>query len=100
MTPAPQRLPKAGDIIQTGMIYSNGDGSIVWGSHHVVRSISSDGTLWYRPRDAKVDKCPHRWRFPIEPREEIIKDLRHYANPKEAKIAIAELRRQGDASHE
>jgi|GEM_PF-2754436 len=93
MTPHPQqRFPKEGDIIQTGMILSNGDGSIMWGTHQVVRRVSSDGILWYRPREAKVDKTPHHWRFPVEPREEIIKDLRHYANPQEVKIAIAKLR--------
>jgi hypothetical protein len=87
--------PQEGDIIQTGIIYANGDGSIVWGTHQVVRWISSDGTLWYRPREAKVDKCSYHWRFPVESRERIIKDLKHYANPKEAKKAIAILR--GDA---
>ena len=94
-SPQPQRIPKKGDVIQTGMIYANGDGSIVWGSHQVVRSISSNGTLWYRPREAKVDKCSSHWRFPVESTERIIKDLRWYANPKEAKKAIAILR--GDA---
>jgi hypothetical protein len=94
MTPAPQRLPKAGDIIQIGMIYANGDGSIVWGSHQVIRWVSSDGTLWYCPREAKVDKCSQHWRFPVQPIEEIIREMRYYANPKEAKIAIAELKEQ------
>ena len=82
---------KAGDIIQTGMIYANGDGSIVWGSHQVVRRISSDGIPWYCPREAKVDKHPHHWRFPIESKDEIIKDLKHYANPSEGKEAIKRL---------
>ena len=83
--------PKAGDIIQTGMILGNGDGSIIWGSHQVIRWISSDGTIWYRPREAKIDKCPHHWRFPIASREEIIKDLKHWANPAEGKEAIKRL---------
>ncbi len=87
-----QRSPKPGDIIQTGMIYSNGDGSIQWGSHQIVRWISSDGIIWYRPKEAKIDKCPQYWRFPIESKEEIIKDLRHWANPTDAKIGIARLK--------
>lgn len=91
-----QRQPKVGDIIQTGVIYSNGDGSIAWGSHQIIRWISSDGTLWFRPREAKVDKCSSHWRFPLENTERIIKDLRWYANPKEAKVAIARLK----AEHE
>jgi hypothetical protein len=87
--------PKEGDIIQTGMILGNGDGSIVWGTHQVVRWVSSDGSLWYRPREAKVDKTSQYWRFPIEPCEEIIKDLKRYANPAEGKEAIKRL--LGDA---
>lgn len=87
----PKQLPKPGDVIQTGIIFSNGDGSINWGAHQVVRWISSDGTIGYRPRDGKVDKTPHYWRFPIESKERIIKDLRCYANPKEAKEAIKRI---------
>ena len=84
--------PQKGDIIQTGIIYANGDGSIVWGSHQIVCGVSSDGTLWYRPRYAKVDKCPDRWRFPVESTDKIIKDLKHWANPEKTKKALAELR--------
>ena len=83
--------PKEGDVIQTGMILGNGDGSIEWYTHQVIRWISSDGTLWYRPRDAKVDKCSSHWRFPVESRDEIIKDLKRYANPQEGKEAIKRL---------
>lgn len=86
-----ERSPKAGDVIQTGMIYANGDGSIVWGTHQIVRWISSDGTLWFRPREAKVDKCSTYWRFPVESTEKIIKELKRWANPKEAKEAIARI---------
>jgi len=85
------RHPKKGDIIQTGMILGNGGGSIVWGSHQVVRRVSSDGTIWYRPREAKVDKSPSHWRFPVESREEVIRDLKHWANPAEGKEAIKRL---------
>ena len=93
-----QRLPKEGDIIQTGMIYANGDGSIHWGTHQIVRRISSDGTLWFRPREAKVDKCSSHWRFPIGNTEEIIVELKHWANPQETKVAIAQLRALGHPS--
>jgi hypothetical protein len=91
MTVHTNESAEAGDIIQTGLILANGDGSIDWGSHQVVRRVSSDGTLWYRPRDAKVDKCPDHWRFPVEPCEKIIKDLKHFANPAEGKKAIKEI---------
>lgn len=87
----PDRLPKEGDIIQTGIIFANGDGSISWGSHQVIRRISSDGTVWYRPREGKVDKSPCHWRFPVESRDRIIKDLKIYANPAEGKKAIKRL---------
>ena len=83
--------PKKGDIIQTGMVLANGDGSISWGTHQIIRWVSSDGTIWYRPHEAKVDKTPQYWRFPIEAREEIIKDLKYYANPIEGKEAIKRL---------
>jgi hypothetical protein len=86
-----EQQPKKGDIIQTGLIFGNGDGSIQWFSHQIIRRISSDGTIWYRPREAKVDKTPQYWKFPVEPREEIIKDLLCYANPVEGKEAIKRL---------
>lgn len=96
MTP---QHPQPGDIIQTGLTYANGDGSINWGSHQVIRRISSDGTIWYRPRQAKVDKTPNHWRFPVESREEIIRDLKHYANPEEGREAIARLLASASQHH-
>jgi hypothetical protein len=68
-----------------------GDESIRWGSHQVVRWVTSEGIPVVRPREAKEDKYKEIWRFPIRGREEIIKDLKYYANPKEAKVAIAAL---------
>jgi len=85
------KMPKKGEVIQTGIIFANGDGSIQWGSHQVIRYVSSDGTPWYRPREAKVDKTSYHWRFPVETQERIIKDLKTYANPKEGKDAIKRL---------
>lgn len=89
-----KRQPKEGDIIQIGVPLLNAP--LFWGTHQIVREILSDGTPVYRPREAKVDKCAVIWRFPVESRERIIKDLKHYANPKEAKIAIKKL--QGDGA--
>ena len=86
-----ERQVKAGDIIQTGIIYANGDGSIVWLSHQIVSRISADGTIWYRPRDAKVDKTPYHWRWPVESIERIQEDLRHWANPKAARKKLKEM---------
>jgi hypothetical protein len=82
--------PKEGDIIQIGIPLLNAP--LYWSTHQVVRRISNDGIPIYRPRDAKVNKYAEIWRFPVENREKIIKDLKHYANPQEAKKAIAELR--------
>jgi len=83
-------LPKEGDIIQIGVPLLNGP--LYWGSHQIIRRIASDGTPIYRPREAKVDKYASVWRFPIGSRDEIIRDLKHWANPEEAKEAIAILR--------
>lgn len=87
-----QRSPKEGDIIQKGY-HIEGNTSIQWGTHQVVRWVTGEGIPVVRPREAKEDKYAEIWRFPIEPQEEVIKDLKHYANPKEAKKAIAELER-------
>lgn len=81
---------KKGDVFQVGYKIMGCD-AIQWDTHQVVRSLLSDGTPMYRPRDAKVDKYPDYWRLPVESTERIIKDLWRSANPKEGKKAIKRI---------
>lgn len=53
-------LVKAGDTIQIGTRLTTGE--IFWGSKQIVIRVSFNGTPIYRPRYAKVDKCPDFWR--------------------------------------
>jgi hypothetical protein len=84
---------KEGDVIQTGYRIQGSD-EIQWGAHQVIRGVQLDGTPYTRPREAKVNKHPTYWRFPVESLEIIIKDLRRYANPKEGKAAISRLQQE------
>ena len=49
-----------GDLFQVGTLLE--DGTTFWGRIQTVRGISSDGRPVYRPKWAKVDKCPDLWR--------------------------------------
>lgn len=51
-----------GDKIQVGTRLT--DHSIMWGSIQTVKRVAFNGTPMYRPRFAKVDKCPDFWRHP------------------------------------
>ena len=82
--------PAPGDVIQTGYKIQGCD-EIQWGTHQIVIGITSEGIPIYRPREAKVDKRATYWRFPVETKDAIIRDLRYYANPK----ATRELLKRG-----
>lgn len=89
---ARQQHPQPGDIIQIGYKIQGSD-DVIWGSHQIVIGMS-DGIPEYRPREAKVDKFAYYWRLPIESKEKIIKDLKHWANPKLARELIKQMQQK------
>lgn len=53
---------KVGDKFQVGTLLASGE--TFWGSIQTVLRLRQDGTPYYRPKHAKVDKVPDVWRLP------------------------------------